>query len=171
MKMRKAEFGKIAAAIKTYYPRENVFPNQESIEMWYAQLKDIPYGIMQVAVQKWVATNKWCPTIADLRELCTEIVSGATPDWGSGWKEVIDAIHMYGWDRETEALNSMTPTTRRVVEQMGWLNICRSTNEASDRASFRMMFENLIERKKNEAQLPATLNTLIEKIQDKKLLR
>lgn len=64
--MDKKEFSLFAMALKTYYPKEQLLPNTQAMELWYKQLKGIPYLIAEMALQKWVATNKWSPTISDL---------------------------------------------------------------------------------------------------------
>ena len=37
------EFGYIADAIKTYFPRDNVLPTEHAMSLWYDGLKDLPY--------------------------------------------------------------------------------------------------------------------------------
>lgn len=64
--MDKKEFAKFAMALKTYYPKEQLLPNQQAMELWYRQIKDIPLLIAEMALQKWVATNKWSPSISEL---------------------------------------------------------------------------------------------------------
>lgn len=71
--MTKQEFSKIAMAIKTYYPNTQILPNNAAMELWYQQLQDIPYNVCTLAVNKWVAINKWSPTIADIREYAAGI--------------------------------------------------------------------------------------------------
>lgn len=163
--MDKKEFGQFAMALKTYYPREQLLPNEQAMELWYRQLCDIPYNLAEVALNKWVATNKWSPSIADIRRMSLEVKEGSRPDYGEGWEQVMRAIRQYGVYREEEALQSMDEVTRQCVKQMGFKNICMSENITADRANFRMIFENMAERKRNEAQLPETLRTLIGEMQ------
>ena len=35
------EFSLIAAAIKTYFPRDNILPTENAMELWYEELKDL----------------------------------------------------------------------------------------------------------------------------------
>jgi len=66
--MTTKEFALIAAAIKTYFPRDNILPTERAMELWYEELKDLPYDIANTAVRMHVATNKFPPSIADIRE-------------------------------------------------------------------------------------------------------
>jgi hypothetical protein len=45
-----------------------------------------------------------------------------------------------------------------------------SENESADRANFRMIYEQLAERKKKDAQMPMTLKMLIAKVQNQNLI-
>ena len=159
--MNKAEFGKFAMALKTYYPRENLLPNEQALELWFNQLQDIEYKLAEVALNKWVATNKWSPSIADIREAATAVIQGEKPDWGEGWEQVQRAIRLYGSYSQEQALESMDDITRQAVRQIGWKNLCMSEHEAADRANFRMIFERQAERKRQDAQLPQALRQLI----------
>ena len=115
--MDKKEFAVIAAAIRTYFPRFEVIPNKEAMELWYDGLKDIPADVLTAGLKKWVMTEKWPPTIAELRGKCDELVAGDRPDWGTGWMEVQHAIRYYGYMRGDEALESMNPITQEAVRR------------------------------------------------------
>ena len=157
----KKEFGIFASALRTYYPKEKILPNEQALELWYKQLQDIPYKVAELTLNKWVATNKWSPSIADIREQATAITQGEAKDWGDAWQEVIKAISYYGSYREDEALESLDETTRRVVKRLGFRNLCMSEEIQVDRANFRMIYEQQIERDKQDAQLPTQLKALI----------
>ena len=51
------EFALIAAAIKTYFPRDNILPTESAMDLWYEELKDLPYSIANSALRMFVATN------------------------------------------------------------------------------------------------------------------
>lgn len=159
--MTKQEFALFASALKTYYPRENLLPNTQAMELWFYQLGDLPYKVAETALNKWVATNKWSPSIAEIREQASEIVNGALPDWGNGWEQVEKAIRYYGSYEPAKALESMDELTRETVKRMGFTNLCLSDNQTADRANFRMIYEQLAERKKTTEQIPERLKELI----------
>lgn len=163
--MDKNEFSMFSMALKTYYPRENLLPNTQAMELWFKQLQDIPYTVAETALNKWVAVNKWSPSIADIRAEAAEIKNGEAPDWGEGWESVIAAIRRYGSYRVDEAMASFESVTRRCVERIGFLNICQSENIAADRANFRTLYEQLAEKEQKHRQMPKMLEQLISKIQ------
>ena len=162
--MTKKEFAKIAMALKTYYPKESLLPNEQAMELWFIQLCDIPYDVAKVVLSKWVATNKWSPSIAEIREMASEIVNGKQEDWSEGWEKVINSFGRYGMYREKEALDSFDEITRTAVERLGYQNLCLSENIDVDRANFRMVYQDIAGRMKKEAQMPAELVNLIHNV-------
>ena len=164
--MDKKEFAMFSMALKTYYPREQLLPNQQAMDLWYKQLQDIPFDVAELALNKWVAQNKWSPSIADIREQATSIKVGNIPDWSEAWEDVMYAIHRYGSYGAVEAMESFNDLTRQVVKRLGFTNLCMSENIAVERANFRTIYENLAQRKLKDAQLPDKLVALIDKVSE-----
>lgn len=159
--MNKKEFALFASALRTYYPKEKLLPNEQAIELWYKQLKDISYEVAEVTLNKWVATNKWSPSIADIREQAIDVTQGTGKDWGEAWQDVLRAIRIYGSYQEQEALDSLDDTTRKVVKRIGFKNLCFSEEISVDRANFRMIYEQQAQRDKQDAQLPPRLKAIL----------
>lgn len=162
--MTREEFGRLAAAIKTYYSKEDVLVNDHAMELWYQQLKDLDYKISSIALSKWVATNKWSPTIADLRETYAGIRYGEPMSWSEGWDRTVKAIKKYGYMRETEALESLDETTREVVKRLGYFSLCASENLSADRANFRMVFEQIAQKRKTDELIPSGIKKLVKQM-------
>lgn len=163
--MTKQEFAQFAMALRTYYSKENLLPNNQAMELWYMQLQDIPYEIAEASLNKWVTTNKWSPSIADIREMAVTVKDGEKPLWSDGWEEVLMAIRKYGSYQESLALESMSEITRKAVQRLGFRNLCMSEEIMADRANFRMVFDQIAEREQTAKQIPAKLSNLIESIQ------
>ena len=162
--MKREEFAKFAMALKSFYSKENILLNEQSMQLWYEQIKDIPYDVANVFLSKWVATERWAPTIADIRAGASEITNGVIEDWGKGWEQVERAIRMFGMYRVDEAYESMDEITREIAKRLGFQNICMSENLQNDRANFRMLYEQIAQRKKLERQInPDVLRIMTEK--------
>ena len=65
--MNREEFVNLAMAIKTYYPKDELFPNEQALSLWFHELTDIEYECANVALRAWVRKEHWPPTIADIR--------------------------------------------------------------------------------------------------------
>ena len=164
--MTKKEFVVFAAAMKTYFPKEGLLPSNEAMSLWYEKLKDIPYNVATAVLDKWVDTNKWPPTIAEIRELAAEIQHGEILGWADGWEQVLRAIKTHGMYNEGAALRSMDELTRKAVKRLGFREICLSENIGVDRANFRMIYEQLADRKKVHRQMPQELHMMIDDIRN-----
>ncbi len=167
--MTREEFKVLCKGMKAVYTQPSFLPDADAFNIWYSLLQDIDYMVAQAAIQKYMLTNKFPPTIADIREYATTIKTGEKPLWSDGWEEVLKAIRKYGSYRESEALESMTEITRKSVQRLGFRNICMSENIMADRANFRMIYEQIAEREHTSKQIPVKLSSLIEDIQKKGL--
>lgn len=137
------------------------------INLWMTMFADTDKEIMNLAIQKIIATSKYFPTVAEVREVLAEINNIRVIDAGEAWGEVISAIRNYGWNKEGEAMKSMSENTRNVVKRMGWMNLCKSENIMTDRAHFLKMYETEEKRQKEKNVLPFTVLQKIEQKQQK----
>ena len=99
------EFGIFADAIKTYFPRDNVLPTEKAMQLWYSELKDIPYQLAHTALRKYVSTNKFAPTIADIREQAEQLNQNNQKtdlNENEAWTLVLKAIQRSGYYSEEE---------------------------------------------------------------------
>lgn len=159
--MNKQEFATLAMALKTYYPKEKLIPNDKAMELWFFQLKDLDYKVAEATLNKWAATNKWSPSIAEIREAAAEMTGGAIPDWGEAWEKVLKAVWRFGSYEAEKALDSLDELTRQAVKRVDYYTICMSENIAVERANFRMVYETLAARKKQDTQIPPQIKGLI----------
>lgn len=160
--MPRDQFKILCKGMKAVYTQETFLPDADAFQIWYALLGDLDFRVLQVAIQKYMLTNKFPPTIADLREIATTICNGEAPDWGESWEKVLNAIRRFGSYRETEALESLDEMTRSIVRRLGFRNLCMSENINQDRANFRMIYEQVSERARKENALPIALNNTIK---------
>lgn len=170
--MTKKEFAILTSAIRTYYPRENILPNEQAMELWYDELKDIPYNAAQLAIKAWVSKSKWSPSIADIREEVGSFTRENTRTVGEAWGDVLRAVKRFGRYCEAEALDTMDDLTAKVVKQIGFDNICNSENIANERSSFLKIYQIEEKREKERAQMPdkllAAIDTMLLEAEDDK---
>jgi len=162
--VNKAEFATWTMALKTYYPRENLLPNQQAMELWYRELSDISYEVAEAVLRKWVATNKWSPSIADIREATNTMLNGEQLTWGESWERALNAVRRYGSYNKQAAMDSLDPLTRRCVENIGYMDLCMSENIMVERAHFQKIFEIYAQREHTNQKLSAPLLAAIEKL-------
>lgn len=169
--MTKQEFALFVSALKTFYSKEEkLIPNKEAMALWYSQLQDIPYPLANAVLQKWVSTQKWSPSIAEIREQAVLIQNGPTPSWGEGWEAVRKAIRWYGIYNQQEAMESLSGITKEAVRYLGFRNLCLSENETSDRARFEQIYQVLEKRQHEDQQLSEGLRQSLKALMDSKAL-
>lgn len=114
--MTAKEFGFLADAIKTYFPRDNVLPTENAMRLWYSELKDIPYQLAHTALRKYVSTNKFAPTIADIREQVAELNNQNEEELNetAAWSLVLKAIRRSTYYSDEE-FAKLPPVVQRTV--------------------------------------------------------
>lgn len=148
------EWKTLAKGMRALYTSQNFLPDGESVKTWYMMVRDLPYEAANAAIQKYAATNRFPPTVADIRDQAAEMTSGRQDDWGEAWKQVMGAVRKHGYMDQEGALASLGSLARRTVERLGWKELCASENAMADRANFRMVYEQLQQEGRKDAQLP-----------------
>ena len=165
--MTKTETVKLLAVISAAYPNMQV--TEATVDLWHELLGDQDLNIVLVAVKKLILESPYPPTIADIRKRAVEVMTPPEDriDAAEAWGEVQRAIRLYGYYREAEALESMSPRTAKVVRWIGWSEICLSEDLGVVRGQFLKMYQQVAEREHKEQLLPVTLRDDIKKIASK----
>jgi len=154
--------------LRAVYPRfyADISPDEVAVivNTWTFMLSDTTLEVAQVALQRLIATSKFPPTIAEMRESIAAVQYAPLPDAGEAWGEVIEAIRSYGYYRQAEGLASLREPVRQVVQRMGWSDLCHSENDIADRAHFFRIYESMERRDRENKQLPAMLKNAIAAI-------
>ena len=169
--MTEKEFGMLVMGMRSFYQKENILPTKEAMSLWYQELQDIPYEVAQAGLRKYVATNKWSPTIAEIREMASSVMNGAIPDWSESWEKVCTALRKFGRNRAVEGMATLDEITRETVKRIGGFTyLCNSENVVADRSRFEQVYNAIAERKKKENQLSMPLKRIISGIQERTLI-
>lgn len=64
--MTREEFKNIVKAIRTTYPNTPI-STQQAFDLWYELIKDMGYASVADNLQRHIKTNKFSPTVAELR--------------------------------------------------------------------------------------------------------
>ena len=163
--MTREEFKILCKGMKAVYVQPTFIPDQDAFNMWYALLGDLNYDVLAMAIKKYMLTNKFPPTVAELREMATNIVGGEPLTWGESWERALSAVRKYGSYNKMEALDSLDPITRKCVESIGYMELCLSENIMVERAHFQKIFEVYAKREQANKQIPMVLKEAISRLQ------
>lgn len=156
--MTKQEFAVFIATINTAYPKcDLITPVQTAL--WYELLGHIDFETAKMTLKKYILSNKFPPTIAELNAIATDLTAEHIPDSDEAWGEVTRAIRKYGYPNERKALDSMSETVRKTVERIGFRTICQSPYEQLNtlRAQFKGFYEAEYRRSMEIHKMPESL--------------
>lgn len=152
--MTKQEFAQIQMGICVAYPKAKILETDQAMDFWYEMIGDLDYQVVNNAVLEHISTSVFPPSIAEIRQKCTQRLNPIITDWGAAWEEVQNAMRRYGYYREEEAMASLSSLTAVAVRRMGFRNLCMSENPVADRAHFQRMYEGMVKEEQNRVQLP-----------------
>lgn len=167
--MKKSDVIKLLGMLSAVYPNMSEV-NEVMVEIWFESLKDIDVNVALKAIKKNILESPYPPTIADIRKRVVEVVTPKEDklDASEAWGEVLKAIKTYGYYRESEALESMSNITRKIVKYMGWQEICHSEKPDVVRGQFLKMFETISKREMESRLLPLDFKEEINRVSDNK---
>ena len=76
----KQEFATLVLAMQAMYGDEFI-GTEEAMDVWFALLHDLDYQILSKALQKHMLTNKFKPTVAELREIYADLICPVISDY------------------------------------------------------------------------------------------
>lgn len=138
-----AECAKLVAVLVATYPNARV--NALTSEAYERMLADLDYPSANAAVEKLLATSRFMPTIAEIREGVLALANGERRPGGEAWGEVHRLISRFGARRYDEGIPPpmADEVSRQVVDALGWSNLCDSENQVADRARFIELYDRL----------------------------
>ncbi len=139
------------------------YPNTEitkhTTAMYVRLLQDIDPADLQTIVDQAVATSKFLPTIAELRDMRHSLTTLGRPTYIEAWDSVQKAIRKHGYMQKPQFAD---PITAQVVASMGWRELCMSETPEITRAQFRDMYNTLSSRSDTEQKLLPQARTYAE---------
>ena len=171
--MTKADAARLVAIVVTAYPNYDKFRDAEAVKatvsLWAMMFADDEGGLVGLAVQKHIATNKWPPSVAEIRELMLELKSPDLIPPDKAWLAVSDLLYSQGEHNYGNLQRQLPPLVARAVESIGWGNLyemhrsyCRGGKPGMDRVAFMQQYEPMYQREKARAMTPQDINAKID---------
>ncbi len=160
--MTKGEVAKLLAVLAASYPKFEV--DDLKVQVWHEMLGDLDYGIASLAIKKLILESTFPPSIAEVRKAVVEIQTPEQTNGAQAWGEVVRAIRRYGYYDPDGAIQSKSNRTARVVQMIGWREICLSEEPGVVRGQFLKMYQQVAEREQKMRLLPQSLRDEIQKL-------
>lgn len=137
--MTREEFAKGMSFAGVAYGKEF---DQQTLEVWYRFFHGDSYDDFRTAIVRLISKAKFFPSISELRrEIATIKNPSLQLSADAEWERVQRAVRYYGAYRAQEAMDSLSPTTAGVVNQMGgFLALCHSDDGDWQRRNFMALF-------------------------------
>ena len=133
--MIRTETASIVGVLVAGFP--SVKMSRETVEVWHRSLHDLPYGEVKVAVEKLLMTSEWFPTIALIRKATLDAMGMLPKSADEAWVEIMCAINDHGYAGYPE----FSSLVREAVLQVGWREICMSSQPEAIRRAFVKAYE------------------------------
>jgi len=159
----------LVKAMKAVYTQENFIPDIDAFNVWFALLEDLPYKVANLAVQKYMVSEHFPPTIADIRNKATEIVSDEVDDLNelAAWNLVAKALRN-GYYGAEEEYAKLPPVVQKAVGSPAAIREMSMMDSDSlhtvEKSHFLRVYRAELQRAKDDAKLPPAMRKLIAEI-------
>lgn len=167
--MDREKFSILVKAMKAVYSDPKFIADKDAFNVWYELLKDIPYDLCQAAIHKYMTTNKFPPTIADVRQLATEIVTPETMNEGEAWSLVYKAICNSAYNSQAE-FDKLPKECQKAVGNAAilreWASLNMDEVNTVIQSNFMRSYKVEVKRLQEYKQLPESTKDVIQKLSE-----
>lgn len=171
--MTKADAAKLVAIVVTAYPNYDKFRDEAAVtatvNLWASMFQSDDGRIVALALNKHIATNKWPPSVAEIRELMLELMHPDLIEPDRAWLAVSDLLYTAGENNHGDLHQQLPPLAARAVEAIGYCNLyemhrsCyRGGKPGMDRVAFMQQYEPMYQREKTRAMTPEDITAKID---------
>lgn len=167
--MKREEVVKLIGLLVVAYPNYDKFRDDNHIKstvaLWETMFADDEYKLVSLALEKHIATSKWPPSIAEIREIMADISLPGLLPVDEAWMAVkkLMAVHerLYG-----ETSDYLPAAIAQAVDSVGYQELVELGRSAAlghnkrvglDRVAFAQAYEAIRERERARAALPKKL--------------
>lgn len=120
------DFKILMKALKTAFPSPNFLQDEYAFNLWHTTLQDIPYPTLNRAVQSYIMSNHFPPSISDIRQIAYDLDSPADDLAGEEWAKLMKALGHAGSPEASNYWNRLPAITKEIVggfsEYKEWAN-------------------------------------------------
>lgn len=162
--MTAEKFAQFASAIKTYFPKDNLLPTDEAMDLWFDMLQDLDYQQAYVGLKIYVATNRFPPTISDIRACAMKVKELQELNEIEAWSLVKKAIRNSGYN-SVEEYEKLPPLAQKAVglpSQLREWALDENYSEAVVMSNFQKAYRFELQKKQEFQKLPQQIQKFIE---------
>lgn len=143
------------------YPNSDKFATKEAVNetvnLWSTMFADDDSAVVALAIKTHIATSKWPPSIAEIRERMVTIQHPELIPPDQAWEAVADRKATEGdWGYTESPADALPPMIARTVQTIGWYDLWKREEKA--RQTFLELYRPAYERERERAMLPKALS-------------
>ena len=172
--MEREQFKVLVKAMKAVYAQPTFIPDQDAFNVWFALLGDLPYKQAELAVQKHMATEKFPPTIADIREKAEQITSVKETEMSEleAWAIVRKAIGRSNYYAEEE-FEKLPEACKMAVGNPSnlreWAMMDSDQVGTVEQSHFVRNYRTAMQRIKEDRRMPEKVRTAIAEVKKQQM--
>lgn len=155
------DFTNLLKGLIAAYPRENFMPNEYTMTLWYNALGDIEYPLLNRAIQSYILSNRFPPTIADIRQMAYNLSAPADDLAGEEWAKLMRAMGYAGSPEAAVHWERLSDITRSIVggfsEFKEWANTPTADLMSVQRPMFIKRYEDAMKTERMRGAVPASM--------------
>ena len=156
--MTREETKTVLAMIATVYPKNLLSEITDmTVNVWYELLKDLPYDVIQAATTAWLTTNRYPPTISDLRGFVFREVSSNNDTPEQEWNKIVIAIQKYGHTQRERAREYLGDLWEYMSDEWNYYCKMLETEMPYEKNRFIKRREVAIKREREQMQIPSVI--------------
>ena len=179
--MTKQETIKIIMSLKTVYPKFFMATDKLEVEAlvdtWHEQFTKDPYSIVHEAVKALIATLKFPPTIADVKEKIAFILKPQTMSEIEAWHIIKKAVDDYDYYEPAEynrkIINGLPPLLKRIVGSVNqlreWQDMDRGVFNSVIQSNVMRSYTALVKQEAERSMLPESTKAMMAQIEGTRL--
>jgi hypothetical protein len=141
--MKPSESASLVAMLMAAFPAATY--SEQTIRVYEQMVLDLDFELAKRAIHALIATARFLPAVSEIRAAAVDVADGPRLLGVEAWGHVCDAIRRVGVYHDPVFSD---PLTAECVELMGWQHLCKSPNDAADRARFVELYNGLGERER-----------------------
>lgn len=162
--MERDQFKTLVKGMKAVYSDPKFIADKDAFDVWYSLLQDLDYDISSLAIQKYMMSNRFPPTIADIREHYNSFTTTQELNEMEAWSIVSKAIRNSVY-HSVDEYSKLPTLVQRAVGQHEQLRIWaldEEYNESVVSSNFMRSYRMEIAREREISKMPKSISTMIE---------
>lgn len=164
------DFRTIMRGLIAAYPRDNFIPNEFTFNLWFSTLHDIDYPTLNRAAQAYIMSNKFPPTIAEIRQIAYDLDAPADGLAAEEWARLMKALGHAGSPEAADYWNRLPETTKEIVggfsEYREWSLLPVADLMTVHRPMFIKRFEEKERMRRFRGAVPTALSPPVKRLEE-----